>query len=67
MVQLSRSLLEHRGAQSGVDLGVLIRLQWDCVRAWTDERGIELRAVEGALADLERAGQTAQYLSQMPA
>lgn len=66
MVLLSRNLLQHRAEQSGADLGPLLRLQWDCVRAWTDEKGIALESVEAALNSLERAGKTAHYLSQMP-
>ncbi|RJG00331.1 hypothetical protein [Noviherbaspirillum sedimenti] len=66
LVLLTSSMLEHHGAQSGVDVGALVSLQWDCVRAWADEQGIPLEAVTGALASLARAGQTAQYLRHVP-
>ncbi len=66
LLLLTQSLMQRCGKQNGSNLGPLITLQAECVRALAVERGIDFSDVVDALAGLDRAGRTAEYLSHVP-
>lgn len=66
LLLLTTKLLEQVEITTGEDMSALLQLQQACVAAWVREAGVPQKDVENALAGLNRACVTADYLAKIP-
>lgn len=66
LLLLTTKLLTKLETTTGEDMSQLLRLQQACVASWVREAGVPPKAVENALAGLDRACVTVDYLCQIP-
>lgn len=59
-------LTESAFSKSPSGLAPLISLQQECIQSYMREHGMPVGEVRSAVAALERAGSTAEYLNSLP-
>lgn len=63
---VTRALFAQAAQQHGSRLGHLLDLQRQCCNVLAVQQGIPMAALTSAIADLDRAAQTAAYLESLP-
>lgn len=66
LLLLTTRLLKQVEITAGEDMSQLLLLQRACIASWVREAGVPSKDVENALAGLDRACVTVDYLSTIP-